>query len=233
MKRDGVELPYRLLPPLATGKSKYPLVIFLHGAFEKGNDNEQQLAIGGRFFLRDSIRANYPGYILFPQCRANDAWVYFENHIDYTTGFATDWNFPFNKMPTPVSLVLIKLIDSLAATGQIDVSRIYIAGLSQGGMGVLDLCARFPALFAAGISICGAGEPATARLFAGKVALWLFHGEKDEVVPPVFSREYAKRLKRYGGISRYTEYPGVGHNSWEQAFAEPQLMSWLFLQHKD
>ena len=99
-------------------------------------------------------------------------------------------------------------------------------------MGVLDLCARYPALFAAGISICGAGEPSTARLFAGKTALWLFHGDKDEVVPPGFSRAYARKVKQYGGIYKYTEYAGVGHDSWVRAFAEPDLIRWLFSNRK-
>ncbi len=231
-KGEGMELPFRLLVPRLIDTVKYPLVIFLHGAFEKGEDNERQLSIGGRFFMRDSIRTNYPAYVLFPQCPVSDSWVYFDNKINYATGLASDWSFPFNKAPTPVTIVLKKLVDSLAATGKIDLSRIYIAGLSQGGMGVLDIVARFPAFFAAGISICGAGEPSTARLFAAKVPLWLFHGDKDEVVPVSFSREYARRIKRLGGVVKYTEYPGTGHNSWTQAFAEPNFLSWLFAQHK-
>ena len=223
-------LQYRLLLPAAGLSGKYPLIIFLHGAFEKGDDNEKQLSIGGHFFLRDSIRKNYPAYILFPQCPEDDSWAYFENKIDFTTGFATDWNFPFRKEPTPVISVLKKLIDSLAASGKIAADKIYIAGLSQGGMGVLDMCARYPETFAAAISICGAGEPMSARLFARKVAVWLFHGDKDPVVPVDFARDFYKRLKRLNASVRYSEYKGVEHNCWANAFAEPELMSWLFGQ---
>ena len=225
-------LPYRLLLPAADLTKKYPLIIFLHGAFEKGEDNEKQLNIGGRFFLRDSIRKNYPAYVLFPQCPEDDSWAYFENKLDLTTGKATDWNFPFGKVPTPVSATLKKLIDSFAASGKIAVDKIYIAGLSQGGMGVLDLSARYPETFAAGISMCGAGEPMTAKLFTGKVALWLFHGEKDPVVPVDFSRDFYRRLKRLNATVRYSEYKGVEHNCWVNAFAEPELMRWLFEQGK-
>jgi predicted peptidase len=228
---NGIEMPYRLLSPLTTDK-KYPLLIFLHGAFEKGVDNELQLNIGGRFFLRDSIRNNYPAYVLFPQCPADDSWAYFENKLDLATGFAADWNFPFRKEPAKITAVLKQLVDTLLASGKIDLSRVYIAGLSQGGMGVLDLIARYPQTFAGAISICGAGEPATTKLFAGKVPLWLFHGDKDEVVPVDFSRQYYKRLKKAGSVARYNEYPGVGHSSWGKAFAEPELMSWLFAQKK-
>lgn len=232
--KDGpFELPFRfLLPAKKDPTQKYPLIIFLHGAFEKGTDNERQLEIGGHFFLRDSIRENYPAFVLFPQCPETDSWAYFENRMDFTTGMATDWNFPFAKKPTVVTGALQKLMDSLLQKNNIDRSRIYIAGLSQGGMGVLDMVARYPDLFAAGLAICGAGEPATAKLFAGKVALWLFHGSSDEVVPVSFSQDYAKRLKRYGAVVKYSEYAGVGHTSWVQAFKEPELMRWLFSQHK-
>ena len=230
-RSDGQEIPYRLLSPIEPGK-KHPLLVFLHGAFEKGTDNEQQLDIGGRFFLRDSIRANYPAYVLFPQCPPNAFWAYFENTIDLTTGYAKDWIFPFKKEPTPITATLLKLIDSLLESGTIDPSRVYIAGLSQGGMGVLDIIARRPETFAAALSICGAGDPSTTRFFANKVALWLFHGASDMVVPPDFSLQYYKRLKRAGSAVRYSVYSGVEHNSWVNAFKEPELMSWLFAQVK-
>ena len=232
IKADGAELPYRILSPIGDTTKKYPLIIFLHGAFEKGNDNESQLTIGGRFFLRDSIRKNYPAYVVFPQCPVDDSWVYFENQIDFATGYAKDWIFPFRKQPNLAGSMLKKMLDKLLASHQIDDKRVYIAGLSQGGMGVLEMIARYPEIFAAGISICGAGEPATTRLFAGKVSLWLFHGDQDKVVPPDYSRQYYKRLKKTGSTVRYSEYAGVEHNSWVKAFAEPDLMSWLFAQAK-
>lgn len=225
-------LPYRILSPVAEAGKKYPLLIFLHGAFEKGTDNESQLQIGGRFFMRDSVRKNYPAFVMFPQCPIDDSWAYFENKLDLTTGNYTDWNFPFKPEPTAVTSSLLKLIDRVMENDSIDRSRIYIAGLSQGGMGVLDVIARKPALFAAGISICGAGDPATSKLFAGKTALWLFHGDKDPVVPPVFSEQFYKKLKRAHANVRFTEYEGVEHNSWSKAFTEPDLMRWLFLQTK-
>lgn len=224
------ELPYRLLSPTGDLTQKYPLVVFLHGASEKGTDNEAQLSIGGRFFMRDSVRKNYPAYVLFPQCGPEDAWAYFENTLDLTTGYAKDWVFPFRKEPTLHAMLVKKLVDSLVASGKADPARIYIAGLSQGGMGVLDLLARYPETFAAGIAMCGAGDPATAKYIAGKSALWLFHGDKDPVVPTYFSQQYYRRLKKAGSVVRYTEYAGVEHNCWSKAFTEPDLLSWLFGQ---
>ncbi len=229
---DNFVLPYRWLVPADSSGQRFPLLIFLHGAFEKGYDNKKQLLIGGRFFMRDSVRDRYPAYILFPQCPPDDSWAYFENQIDFSTGYAKDWVFPFRKTPTPVSIVLKKLVDSLLGTGKIDPARVYIAGLSQGGMGVLDLIARYPECFAAGISMCGAGNPATTRFFAGKVPLWLFHGDKDSIVPSLFSKQYFRHLKRAHSEVKFNLYPGIEHDCWNKAFAEPDLMKWLFTRKK-
>lgn len=227
-----LNLPYRYLRPQSVDSSKkYPLVIFLHGAFEKGFDNEAQLNIGGRFFLRDSVRENYPAYVLFPQCPETDFWAYFEIKTD-GAGTVSEAIFPFRKEPTIVSSVLMNLLDSLKKADRIDGSRVYIGGLSQGAMGVLDLIARYPRIFAAAFSVCGAGNIASARNFAGKTALWLFHGDADDVVPPVFSQNYFKRLQKLKADAIFTEYLGVKHNSWVNAFSEPGLMYWLFSKRK-
>jgi len=227
-----LNLPYRLLRPVNFDSSKkYPLLIFLHGAYEKGFDNEAQLNIGGRFFLRDSVRTTYPAYVLFPQCPSIDSWTYFETAVDSTTG-KNSVNFPFRNKPTEVSFVLKKLIDSLVHADKIDASRIYIGGLSQGGMGVLDLLARYPDTFAAAFSICGAGNVSTCKRFANKVSLWLFHGKEDDVVPVYFSQNYYKKLSKAGADVKYSEYPGVKHASWVNAFNEPLLLNWIFSKHK-
>lgn len=227
-------LPYRLLKPLpADTGAGFPLVIFLHGAFEKGVDNEAQLNIGGRFFLRDSIRSKYPSFVLFPQCPKADSWAYFDTKINEQTGQAEEWKFPFEKKPTAVTNALKQLIDSLIVHEKIDKSRIYIMGLSQGGMGVLDMIARYPETIAAGISICGAGNVNTVKRFSDKVPLWLFHGEKDDVVPVSFSQNYYKKLQKLNAEVRYTEYPKVTHNSWNNAFKEPDLLMWLFAKRKN
>jgi predicted peptidase len=225
-------LPYRLLRPVQQDSTKkYPLVIFLHGAFEKGTDNELQLNIGGRFFLRPNNRQQFPSYVLFPQCPQDDSWAYFETTLDSLTGQVKKWDFPFKRKPTNVTQQLFSLIDSLRNDPLIDTSKIYIAGLSQGGMGVLDMIARKPDLFAAGISMCGAGDVTTTKFFKDKVSLWLFHGDKDDVVPVEFSRKYYGRLKDSKRSVRYNEYAGVMHPSWVNAFAEPELLSWLFSQY--
>ncbi len=224
-----LNLSYRLLRPPAGDTVARPLVLFLHGANQRGRDNEQQLAVGARLFLRDSVRQRYPAFVLFPQCPEVDVWAYFEPKGDPA---APQLDFPFRKKPTETTGVLLRLVDSLVRTDRIDPRRIYVVGFSQGGMGVLDLLARQPERFAAGISICGAGAPSTSARFAGKSALWLFHGEKDEVIPVRFSRDYFRRLKKLGSDVQYTEYPGLGHNSWTKALSEPGLLAWLFSKNQ-
>ena len=209
---------------------QYPVVVFLHGAFEKGNDNSSQLINGGDLFLRDSIRKNYPAIVIFPQCPANDAWVYFEDKRD-SAGKLVDVFFPFQKKATTPAALVKDLLDSLLIAGIADSSRIYIGGLSQGAMGVYDLLGRYPDYFTAAISICGAGNPGLTKRYEGKISLWIFHGEKDEVIKPEYSRTFYRKLKRSGTDIRYTEYPQAGHNSWDSAFAEKDLLHWLFSKH--
>ncbi len=230
---EAGRLPYRLLYPESIDSGRrYPLVVFLHGAGGRGNDNESQLQVGGRFFLRPDNRTNFPAIILFPQCAATEVWADFSNEIDPFTGAARNWIFPFNKNPTYPTAVLIGLLDSMSKLPFIDNKRIYIGGISQGGMGVFDIVARRPDFFAAAFPICGAGKVTTAKYFAGKTAMWIFHGEKDDVVPVHFSRDFYKVLQKASADVRYSEYPGVLHNSWVNAFAEPEFLSWLFSKQK-
>lgn len=225
-------LRYRMLPPLETLPKKYPLVIFLHGAIGPELDNESQLFLGGSFFLRDSIRNNYPAYVLFPRCPKSEIWVNFENQVDINPFRVYNWNFHYNRGPSLAASLLIKLVDSLLSTGYIDPNRVYILGVSQGGMGVLDLMARRPTIFAAGISICGAGDVSKARFFAGKSSLWLFHGKEDDQISADFSKNYFKRLTGLKADVRLSLYDGVNHDSWNNAFREPELMHWLFSKSK-
>jgi predicted peptidase len=226
-------LQYRILyPPSFDSTATYPLLVFLHGSFEKGTDNEAQLRIGGRYFLREENRKNFPAIIVFPQCPEDDSWAYFDTKLDSSTGLAKEWDFPFRKQPTAITGLLKQLLDSVLAKHFIDKSRIYIGGLSQGGMGVFDMIARYPNIFAAAFPICGAGKINTSKEFAGKLSLWIFHGSEDEIVPVYFSRDFYKRLGKLNADVKYSEYPGVHHNSWVNAFAEKDLLTWLFSKSK-
>lgn len=225
--RAGETLPYRILPPADYNAGKtYPLIIVLHGIGERGSDNEKQLTHGGKLFLNDTLRQQFPAFVIFPQCADNTTWapMMFQQDSAGTRSFT----FPASLPPTAPSRLLYQLTDSLLASGSIDPKRVYVGGLSMGGMGTFDMLARFPSRFAAAFPICGAGNEALAKRYAKNTALWIFHGAEDKVVPPTSSRKFYDILREKGADVKYTEYPGVGHNSWDNAFAEPELLPWLF-----
>jgi len=221
---NGDTLRYRLLTPLHYDiHKKYPLIVFLHGSGERGRDNAAQLVHGGALFLQDSIREKYPAFVLFPQLPNDSTW-------GPLTRTETGRMFPADAPPTVPGRLVGELVDSLNKTGKIETKKVYIGGLSLGGMGTFDLLARYPQKWAAGFPICGAGAVENAKKFKS-IPVWIFHGGADPVVPVQGSRDYYEALKKLKAEVKYSEYPGVGHNSWDNAFAEPDLVPWL-LSHK-
>ena len=227
---------YRFLQPQDYDSTKkYPLIIFLHGAGLKGNDNEKQLKVGGAYFLRDSNRIQYPAYVLFPQCPVDDFW----NYLDIKYELKEDSGllkpavkeilFPFNDTPTVTTGLLLALIDSLRNSKNIRSTNIYIGGASQGAMGVWDIVARKPDWFAAAFPICGWGNTDVITYFSKKTKFWIFHGKDDDVIPAKYSREFYKKMLRKGYNVKYSEYPGVKHDSWNNTFLEKDLLHWMFM----
>jgi predicted peptidase len=124
------------------------------------------------------------------------------------------------------------LLDSLIRSKVADRKRMYIGGLSLGGFGTFNMIERYPTFFAAAFPICGGGDTQSAGRFAKTTAVWIFHGDKDEAVDVKYSRDYYTALKKANADVRYTEYAGVGHNSWNNAFAEKDLVHWMFMKKK-
>jgi predicted peptidase len=218
---SGVVLNYRLMKPIDFDSEKrYPLVVFLHGAGERGSDNTSQLKHGAKEFAKEENRKKYPAYVLAPQCPKGMKWV------------EVDWSQPTSKMPeTPSqSMVLLKnLVDTMCANSNVDASRVYITGLSMGGYGTWDAISRYENVFAAAAPICGGGDPKFVSRFA-KLPLWCFHGSDDPAVPVGRSREMIDALKAFGASPRYTEYEGVKHDSWTETYKNPEFFGWLFDQ---
>ncbi len=224
-------LPYRLLLPenYDPGR-KYPLIIVLHGAGERGNDNEKQLIHGASLFLRADIRKQYPAIVVFPQCRKNDYWS--NVHIDSTTVVGKKiFSFQAGGKPTVPMYMLQKLIRHIRHKYPVKAGRIYVGGLSMGGMGTYELVGRNPSLFAAAFPICGGANPSIAGKLK-KIQWWIFHGAKDKIVDPLYSIQIADALKKAGASIRLTIYPEADHNSWDAAFAEKELFLWLWSCHK-
>jgi len=231
---DGVFLPrtlwlngrshaYRLyLPPSYDASRRWPLILFLHGSGERGSDGVKPTTVGlgpalGRFPGR------YPALALFPQIPENGNWQ----------GAGGD--------------LAVATLDAAAQELPIDPDRIYVAGISLGGNGAWHLLSRHAERFAAAVVVCGfvAGRPSAPALFpegsdpyaalAERIRClptWIVHGEEDPVVPVSESRKMARALEDVGGEVSYRELPGVGHDCWEAAFADPELPRWLFARHR-
>jgi predicted peptidase len=219
------KLPFRLLRPKNVARDEhYPLVVFLHGAGERGSDNNAQLKWCAKDFAKPEVRSKHPCFVVVPQCPKGGKWV--------DTPWDQSRSFPMPAEPSPSMQSLIGLVDRLERELPIDSNRIYLGGLSMGGYGVWDLLARQPKRFAAAFPICGGGDPAMAKSFA-HTPLWVFHGADDEIVPFARSQDMVDALNAAGTKNlRFSNYPGVGHHSWLNAFAEPELFGWLFSQRR-
>lgn len=227
--RNG-ELPYRILMPKRYNPEiKYPLLIFLHGSGERGNDNELQLTHGASLFASDSIREKYPAIVVFPQCPAEGYWV---NRQYDRTEEGVEILFPRAITPSDEQRMLEELLKELKKTLPVDEDRIYVGGLSMGAMGTFELVRRNPREFAAAFAICGGANPAIAGKLK-RLPWWIFHGDADQVVPLRYSEQLVESMRRLDIDVQFTVYPGVGHDSWTQSFANPQLLEWLFAQSKE
>ncbi|MEM6504276.1 MAG: prolyl oligopeptidase family serine peptidase [Planctomycetota bacterium] len=183
-----------------------PLLLFLHGAGERGDDLDKVKAHGPPNMIEKGH--DFGAIVVSPQCPAESWW------------------------PREVDM-LIALLDKLEREHNIDKDRIYVTGLSMGGYGTFALCARQPGRFAAAVPICGGGGYFEARQLA-KLPMWVFHGEADRVVPVEESHRMVKYMNEHNGEhAQLTTYPGVGHNSWDPAYSDEAMWNWLFEQKRD
>jgi predicted peptidase len=224
---DGTSYRYQVYLPSDYARSKrWPVILFLHGSGERGDDGLLQTEIGlGSALRRHPER--YPAIVIFPQAPPGDRW------------------------PGMAARVAMAALDQTLRRFHADRDRVYLTGLSMGGNGVWYLAYRFPDRFAAVAPVCGwfvptdklptsepvvpsdDGPPVEAiaqRLRA--TPIWIFHGDDDPVVEPSDSRAIAAALQRLGAPVRYTEIPGAGHNAWDPAYGSPALPAWLLSQRR-
>jgi predicted peptidase len=207
-------------------KNSWPVILFLHGSGERGSDGLLQTSFGLPAAIRFN-RSRFPFVVVIPQCSADK-----------------NWSTP--DMEAQAMAALHATIKEFHG----DRSHIYLTGLSMGGYGVWQYAIDSPSQFAAVVPICGGiggpsdepqlhvnlppefkGDPyAEVARLVGKTPVWIFHGDADDSVPVEESRHMAAALKAAGANYKYTEYPGVGHNSWDKAYAEPDLVPWLLAQ---
>ncbi|OHB48409.1 MAG: phospholipase [Planctomycetes bacterium GWF2_41_51] len=201
--KTELSLKYLLYLPKDYEKSeKWPLIIFLHGAGERGTDLNQLKVHGIPKIIEQ--KKDFPFVVVSPQCPANGWWNDYTEHLKL-------------------------LIDQIKANYKIDVSRVYLTGLSMGGFATWYMAERYPQDFAAVAPVCGGGELFFANRI--KAPVWAFHGAKDDVVPLKRSQEMVDAVKAVGGDVKFTIYPELGHNCWDAAYDNEELFKW-FLSHK-
>lgn len=223
-------LRYRILyPENFDAKKTYPLVIYLHGSGERGHDNTNQLKYVVPFF--ESIEKQEPSIIIAPQCPDTLSWAKLK--IAPGNYFSTKREFIFypESAPTPAMRLLISLTKKWHSESFVNKNKIYVGGLSMGGMGTYKMLIRKPVSFAAAFVICGGTNVITLKQKLGKTPIWIFHGADDPVVSVDYARQVVSALQMDKKEVKYTEYPGVGHDSWLKAFQEKELIPWLY-EHK-
>jgi len=218
---QGESLPYRIYLPPKMPLTPVPVVLFLHGAGERGDDNQVQIKHGVSDIISWS-KNNEPAIVIAPQCPKDRKWA------------EVDWSKLSHTMPAEISFAMkmaLEILDRVAKDYPADSRRLYITGLSMGGYGTWDVIQRLPAKFAAAIPVCGGGDSAGAPVFKD-LPIWAFHGDADSAVPVARSRDMVAALKACGSTVKYTEYPGVGHNCWTQTYANSEVLKWLFSQRR-
>lgn len=218
-------LPYRILLPENYKASKnYPLLVFLHGSGERGKDNELQLMHGSSLFLQKETRKSFPAIVVFPQCPKDSYWA----AVLSQKPFKYAQSKPLNNQLDLVE----EWLTHLETNYPVRANQIYLAGLSMGGMGTLELLFRNPQKFAAAIAICGGVHPSWAEEIQ-HTPLWLIHGQQDQVVAHSFSEKLFNALQKKDAPVRFTSYPELSHNSWDKAFQEPDFLAWLFSHQRN
>jgi predicted peptidase len=204
---------YMLFTPRGyhAGDKKWPLMLFLHGLGECGDNELERVKIHGPAKLVES-RPDFPFVVVTPQRLPPPGGM---------KDVPTAWK------PEP----LIQLVDHVVAQMRIDPARVYVTGLSMGGYGTWRLVAAHPQRFAAALPICGGGEPGEMALALRRVPIWAFHGARDQVVPLTASQEMVDAVERAGGDVRLTVYSEVAHDSWTQTYDNPEVFDWL-LSHR-
>lgn len=223
---DGATYKYQVFVPSNWSKKvKWPVILFLHGYGEEGDDGLVQTDVGLGTAIRKHVD-RFPTLVVIPQCRIKDWWT-----------------------NPAMEAQALKALDQTMKEFKGDPQRVYLTGLSMGGYGTWALGSQNPGRFAALVPICGgvrlppghdipnakdtdtSADPyAAIAQKIGKTPVWVFHGGADPTVPVTESRQMVAALKAAGGDVRYTEYPGVKHDSWDNAYAEPDLFTWLLAQ---
>ena len=215
-------LNYRILKPLNYNPSKqYPVHLFLHGAGERGNDNKSQLVHGAKLFLKKENREQFNSWVIFPQAPKNDWW-----------GYKDPYKFAYNVKESKAMSLVVKFMDEFIKREDVNQNKVYVSGLSMGGMGTFVILNLRPDMFAAATPICGDGDPNSVNNYAKKFLFGFFMDLTIPQLSPKNSLKMAKAIIDAGGSPKITFYENVGHDSWNNAFAEKDFLKWIHSKSK-
>ena len=208
--QDGTKLAYWLMTPEKIDPKKtYPLVLALHG---RGGNTEAATVLASA-----EMRQKHPCFVMAPAVSRKEVWA--------------DPDDSRKPPHTQRITIALEAVDAVKKANPIDPSRVYVTGQSMGGFGTFGALAASPRTFAAAMPVCGGWNPDDAAKMKD-VPIWVFHGDADRTVPVERSRKMVEAIKRSGGEIKYTEYPGVGHNSWSKTYASSDAWNWLFTQRR-
>ena len=225
-KRNGKILNYRIRKPSNIKRGeKYPLLLFLHGAGGRGNDNRSQLfdANGIGAFSKNKVFSNYNSYIIIPQVPNDERWV---------SAQWNDNNHKMKKITQSMEMTFEAIDDLIKKNKSIDKKRIYIMGLSMGGWGTWDAIQRRPNFFAAAVPICGGGDINLANKISN-IPIWVYHGDADDVISVERSREMVLEIKKHSNKIKYTEIKNRNHDSWIDVWNDKEVWGWMYSQKRD
>lgn len=220
---SGYKIAYTLfLPENYDAGKTYPLLLILHGAGERGDDNELQMknAVQNLYDTRPELLNG--SYVLCPQCPLDEQWV------DYPWA---NGNYSTDEVPESRSMqTAIALLRDVIRNYSVDWNRVYVFGMSMGGYGTWDALVRHEALFAAGVPLCGGGDPSKAELLK-EIPIWAYHGTADGAVQFAGTKEMVDTILGAGGERiTFTPVEGGSHNMWDPASLNGDLIDWLYAQ---
>ena len=224
-------LPYQIMFPRDYDETaSYPLIVFLHGAGERGNNNTAQMGYGTQTFGSYESRTDYPAIVIYPQCPSDVMW---SRRIKYTDdNDVLIFEFPVEDEPNYAMEMVIELVKTLISEEGVDESRIYVTGLSMGGIGTFEFMYYAPGLAAAGISMAGGHDPELLSTYGGLSTFRLYHGADDPVVPARYSQGMYDKMVELEIDALYSEAEGRGHE-WNYVLNDPEYLEWMFSQQNE
>lgn len=223
LSETGERLTYYLYLPAAEPDTPLPVVTVLHGSSGSGPGDGRALDGAHRYatqlWVSHPVQARHPSIVVVPQANPapGETWV-------------RAWRAPApgDARPKEALVLVMEVLAGLRHRYPVDERRLYLTGQSMGGFGAWLAYTRYPGVFAGIVPVCGGGDP--AAVVPNATAVWAFHGDQDNVVAVQRAREMIGAIEAAGGVVRYTEYPGRGHNIFSEAYNEPELVDWLFAQ---